>query len=83
MEAEQKQSYLERLAGMVEPVTDAAEMLGVSRQRVLQLVKTGKLESVRLGRGNRSTIVISSLSLQEFMDARRGPKADAAPQRAA
>lgn len=67
---EQKQSYLERLAGMVEPVTDAAEMLGVSRQRVLQLVAQGKLESVRLGKGARATIVISSLSLQEFMDAR-------------
>ena len=65
---ELKTSYLERLAGMVEPVTDAAEMLGVSRQRVLQLVQQGKLESVRLGKGSRATIVISSLSLQEFMD---------------
>lgn len=51
---------------MVEPVADAAVTLGVSRQRVLQLIHAGSLEAVKIGRG----YFVSALSLQERMDAR-------------
>jgi excisionase family DNA binding protein len=63
---ELKGTYLQRLAGMLEPVPDAARMLGVSRQRVLQLIESRRLEAVKLGRD----YFISSLSLQEYLDAR-------------
>jgi len=63
---ELKGTYLQRLAGLLEPVPDAAQMLGVSRQRVLQLIEAGRLEAVKLGRD----YFISSLSLQEYLDAR-------------
>jgi len=63
---ELKGTYLQRLAGLLEPVPDAAQMLGVSRQRVLQLIEAGRLEAVKLGRDS----FISSLSLQEYLDAR-------------
>lgn len=63
---ELKGTYLQRLAGMLEPVPDAARTLGVSRQYVLQLIAAGKLEAVKLGRD----YFISSLSLQEYLDAR-------------
>ena len=63
---ELKGTYLQRLAGLLEPVPDAAQMLGVSRQRVLQLIESGRLEAVKLGRD----YFISSLSLQEYLDAR-------------
>jgi len=63
---ELKGTYLQRLAGLLEPVPDAAQMLGVSRQRVLQLIEAGRLEAVKLGRD----YFISSLSLQEYLDER-------------
>jgi excisionase family DNA binding protein len=70
MMSEVKETYLSRLAAQLEPVTDAADMLGVSRQYVLSLIQQGKLESVKLGRDH----FVSSLSLQEFMDARAEKK---------
>ena len=63
---ELKGTYLQRLAVLLEPVPDAAQMLGVSRQRVLQLIEAGRLEAVKLGRD----YFISSLSLQEYLDER-------------
>ena len=59
-------SYLGRLVRLVEPVADAAVTLGVSRQRVLQLIHTGSLDAVKIGR----SYFVSALSLQERMDAR-------------
>ncbi len=69
MHNEQRQTYLGRLAKMVEPVPDAAEMLGVSRQRVHELIQQGSLEAVQIGKH----WFVSSLSLQERIDARRVP----------
>ena len=46
---------------MVEPVTAAAGRLGVSRQRVLQLIGQGDLEAVKIG----EDWFVSLLSLQE------------------
>lgn len=63
---ELKGGYLQRLAGLLEPVPEAAQMLGVSRQRVLQLIEAGRLEAVKLGRD----YFVSSLSLQEYLEAR-------------
>ena len=45
---------------MVEPVTDAAVLLGVSRQRVLQLIGAGDLQARKIGR----QYFIDALSLQ-------------------
>ena len=72
---EQKQTFLEKLASMVEPVAEAAEMLGVSRQRVLQLIKRGDLEAVKIGKG----YFISSVSLQERLDTQRTAEAVRVP----
>ena len=58
-------SYLGRLVSLVEPVAEAATMLGVSRQRVLQLIHEGSLEAVKVGRA----YFVSALSLQERMEA--------------
>ena len=65
--SEQRLSYLERLAQMVEPVPRAAVLLGISRQRVLQLIQTGDLEAVKIGKD----WFVSSLSVQERMNARQ------------
>lgn len=45
---------------MVEPVPDAAAMLGISRQRVLQLIGAGDLQARKIGR----QYFIDALSLQ-------------------
>ena len=65
-ECSEPPSYLGRLVRLVEPVADAAVTLGVSRQRVLQLIHTGSLDAVKIGR----SYFVSALSLQERMDAR-------------
>ena len=70
-----EKSYLERLAGMLEPVPEVAGRLGVSRQRVLMLIREGKLEAVKLGRD----YFVSSLSLQEMLDRRAARKAVSQP----
>ena len=53
--------YLERLALMLESVAGAAVVLGVSRQRVLQLIAAGELEAVKIGKD----WFVGTLSLQE------------------
>lgn len=60
-------SYLERLVQMLEPVSRAATLLGISRQRVLQLIQSGDLEAVKIG----SDWFVSSLSVQERINAQR------------
>lgn len=46
-------------------VSQAADRLGVSRQRVLQMIQEGKLEAERLGSG-RPTYMISESSLVQL-----------------
>jgi excisionase family DNA binding protein len=62
--SEQRQKYIQKLVNMIEPVSDAAEMLGVSRVRVHQLIKSGHLEAVKIGK----QYFVDSLSLQERID---------------
>ena len=61
---EQRQKYIQKLVSMIEPVSDAAEMLGVSRVRVHQLIKSGHLEAVKIGK----QYFVDSLSLQERIE---------------
>lgn len=58
--------FLNKLVGMVEPVPEAAEMLGVSKTRVHQLIKSGHLKAVQIGK----QFFVDSLSLQERIDSR-------------
>lgn len=53
---------IERLA--YKPI-EAAELLGVSRSRLFQLLRSGELESVRYGR----TRLIPRSSLERFLNA--------------
>ena len=72
---DQRQTFLEKLAGMVEPVTDAAEILGISRQRVHQLIEAGDLKAVKIGK----QFFVDTLSLQERLEAKHQAGHSAAP----
>ena len=61
-----KDTHLQRLAALLEPVSQTAERLGVSRQRVHELIHEERLEAVKIGR----SCFVSSLSVQEFMATR-------------
>ena len=69
--------FLGQLAGTLMVVPDVAEMLGLSRQRVLKLIQTGKLDAVRKGR----VWLISALSVQELIDVRRQATQEAQARR--
>ena len=63
-QTEQRQAYIRKLVTMIEPVSGAADMLGVSRARVHQLIKSGQLEAVQIGK----QYFVDSLSLQERIE---------------
>ncbi len=60
----QRQTFLDKLAGMVEPVAGAAALLGISRQRVLQLISAGDLQGRKIGR----QYFVDALSLQARLE---------------
>ena len=64
VQTSKRQTHLQRLAALIEPVSDAADMLGVSRQRFHELIQHGDLEAVKIGKG----WFVSSLSLQERIE---------------
>jgi excisionase family DNA binding protein len=68
-----KAAFVDRLVGSLLPVPDVAEMLGLSRQRILQLIGDGKLTATKPG---REWLVMAS-SVQEFMDARAAREVEA------
>jgi excisionase family DNA binding protein len=55
------------LAGSLMVVRDVAELLGISRQRVLKLIEAGQLDGILKGH----QWLISALSVQNLIDARR------------
>lgn len=51
-------------------VTEAAQLLGVSRQRVLQMVEEGKLPAQRVG--EKQTVVLSRAAVEQAAASRTG-----------
>ncbi len=72
-EEDMKAAFVDRLVGSLLPVPDVAEMLGFTRQRILQLIQQGKLTATKPG---REWLVMAS-SVQEFMDARAAREVEA------
>jgi excisionase family DNA binding protein len=72
-EEDMKAAFVDRLVGSLLVVPDVADMLGLTRQRVLQLINQGKLTGTKPG---REWLVLAS-SVQEFMDARAAREVEA------
>lgn len=53
-------------------VTEVAELLRVSRSYVYAEIQAGRLRPVRLGRGDRNKMRISSVDLRAWIEMRRG-----------
>jgi excisionase family DNA binding protein len=64
---EMRAAFADKLVGSLMVVPDVAEMLGYTRQRVLQLIQAGKLEATKPGR----EWLVMAASVQRFMDARQ------------
>ena len=50
-------------------INDAARMLGVGRTKLYELIATGEIETVKLGKATR----ITTASLQDLVKRRREP----------
>lgn len=50
---------------------DAADMLGLSRSQVYELIAAGELSSVRIGRGNRPAHRIEIAEISAFIERNR------------
>lgn len=50
---------------------DAAELLGLSRSQVYELIASGELTTVRIGRGNRPAHRIETAEISAFIERNR------------
>jgi excisionase family DNA binding protein len=67
-----KDEFVGRLAGTLMVPADVAEILHVTRQHVVHLVSSGKLDGVQKGR----FWLISASSVQQFIDDKRRAELD-------
>jgi excisionase family DNA binding protein len=72
-----KAQFAPALVGSLMVVPDVAELLGISRQRVVQLIKLGRFDAVLKGH----QWLISAHSVQNLIDARRQAAQDANARR--